>query len=111
MQNLSVAGWPLKPGALGIHLEFRTVISHMSTMDALLELEAHIKNAGQSLLPIYFPGRILPEEEAQWEALRLRSEREEATRLQHVQAGQASAAPPMLTSWILHAKSYKGQLI
>ncbi|CAN9281451.1 unnamed protein product [Alternaria alternata] len=85
------------------------VIGHMSTMEALLALEAQYTHAGRSLLPIYFPGRIFPEEEAQWEALRLKAEHEESVQRQNIQAGRAR--PPMLPleSWILHAKSYEGK--
>jgi hypothetical protein len=109
MHNLFVAGWPRHPSAMGIHLKFRTVIGHMSTMEALLALEAQYTHAGRSLLPIYFPGRIFPEEEAQWEALRLKAEHEESVQRQNIQAGRAR--PPMLPleSWILHAKSYEGK--
>lgn len=110
MQNLSIAGWPRHPSALGIHLEFRTAIGHMSTMDALLELETQYTHAGRSLLPIFFPGRIFPAEEAQWEALRLKAEQDEATRRLRIQAGQAPAPPVVPESWVLHAKSYEGQL-
>ena len=94
---------------MGIHLKFRTVIGHMSTMEALLALEAQYTHAGRSLLPIYFPGRIFPEEKAQWEALRLKAEHEESVQRQNIQAGRAR--PPMLPleSWILHAKSYEGK--
>jgi hypothetical protein len=104
IQNLFVAGWSRHPSALGIHLEFRTVIGHMSTMEALLALEAQLPHAGRSLLPIYFPGRISPEVDAQWEALRLKAELEEAIQRQNIQLGRAG---PPLQPWILHAKSYE----
>lgn len=109
LQNLLVAGWRRKPGALGVHLNFCKVIGHMSTMDALLQLESEYSNAGRSLLPIFFPGLLLPDEDAQWEVLRVRDEQEKAIKQQKVISGQALPDPTALTSWILQAKTSEGK--
>jgi hypothetical protein len=108
LQNLAVAGWRRNPSALGIHLQFRKTIGHMSTMDALLQVEAEFPNAGRSLLPIFFPGPLFPDETAKWEALKVKQEQDAAAQTQ--QQIQSSLPPPQLTvptSWILHAKSYE----
>ncbi len=104
VQNVLVAGWRRNPSALGVHLEFREVIGEMTAMDALIALEANYPNVGRSLLPIFFPGELLPEEEARWDALKAKAiQGAKATRLD-VQ-GRPTAEPP--ESWTAHAKSFE----
>ncbi|CAO2647118.1 Nn.00g080400.m01.CDS01 [Neocucurbitaria sp. VM-36] len=108
LQNLLVAGWRRQPGALGIHLKFRGVIGHMSTMDALLELETQYPNAGRSLLRTFFPGTLFPDEEAKWAALRARSSVTSAAAVdQQQQIEQPVRQPDALESWAQQARSFE----
>jgi hypothetical protein len=108
LHNLAVAGWRRNPSALGIHLVFSKVVGHMSTMDALLELESCYGNAGRCLLPIFFPGALLPHEVAQWDALKAKFEKEKAIKNEAIKAGEAPPEQILPTSWIVHAKSSEG---
>jgi hypothetical protein len=104
LQNVLVAGWRRDPSALGVHLDFREVIGEMTTMDAILALEAKYTRAGRSLLPIFFPGELLPEEVARWEALNVKSvQEEEGARLKA--QGKPTIAVPQ--SWVAHAKTFE----
>jgi hypothetical protein len=108
LQNLLVAGWRRKPGAIGIHIQFRKVIGHMSTMDALLELEKEHPNAGRSLLRTFFPGPLFPDEEAKWTALRAESSVTSAIAVsQEQQIEQIVRQPDALESWAQQAKSFE----
>jgi hypothetical protein len=73
LHNLLVAGLRRNPSALGIHLNFREVIGKMQTMDTLLALEAKYPQVGFCLLPIFFPGELLPQEKETWDSLKLRN--------------------------------------
>ncbi|KAI4268628.1 MAG: hypothetical protein L6R38_007785 [Xanthoria sp. 2 TBL-2021] len=103
-QNVLVAGWRRKPSALGIHLEFRGVVGEMTTMDALLALESRHTRAGRSLLPIFFPGALLPEETVKWQALEIEALREKEQAQLAGQDGSTNAVPE---SWIAHAKTFE----
>ncbi|KAI4122853.1 MAG: hypothetical protein LQ338_005587 [Usnochroma carphineum] len=103
-QNVLVAGWRRNPGALGVHLEFRGVVGEMTTMDALLALEAKYTRAGRSLLPIFFPGELLLEETVKWEALSIEALQEQERAHREAQGKPTDAVPE---SWIAHAKNFE----
>ncbi|CZR57981.1 uncharacterized protein PAC_07871 [Phialocephala subalpina] len=104
VQNVLVAGCRRDPSALGVHLEFREVIGEMTAMDALIALEDKYTKVGRSLLPIFFPGKLLPEEVARWDALKAKAIQEaEAARLD--MQGRPIAEPP--ESWTVHAKTFE----
>ncbi|KAF7512060.1 hypothetical protein GJ744_002773 [Endocarpon pusillum] len=94
-QNVLVAGWRCNPSSLGVHLKYREVFGEMATMDTLIALETAYPLFGKSLLPVFFPGDLLPEEVAKWEELRLRAE----------SRGQ-NPTPPKPEGWIAHARTY-----
>ena len=99
-QNVLVAGWRCDPSSLGMHLDFRGVIGEMAAMDTLLAVEASFPSAGTSLLPIFFPGKLLPHEVEQWDALDARTE-EERARIQ--KEGRYAHCPK--EGWNAHAKT------
>lgn len=103
LQNVLVAGWRRDPSALGVHLEFRRVIGEMTTMDALLALEAEYTRLGRSLLPIFFPGELLPNEVARWEALTVKAVQDELARPK-AQGKPTTTAPE---SWVAHARTFE----
>jgi hypothetical protein len=104
LQNVLVAGWRRDPSALGVHLNFRHVIGEMTAMDTLLALEARYTRAGRSLLPIFFPGELRPEETAKWEELEKRAcEDQERARLQQ----QMMTPSSMPESWTAHARTFE----
>ncbi|MCJ1244652.1 hypothetical protein MMC30_001851 [Trapelia coarctata] len=104
LQNLLVAGRRRDPSTLGVHLDFREVIGEMTTMDALCALEAKYTKAGRSMLPIFFPGALLPEEMARWEALRVKAaQEEERAQLK----AQGKPTTPASESWTAHAKTFE----
>ena len=76
-------------------------------MDALLELEKDYPNAGRSLLPIFFPGPLFPDENAKWDALRKEGDASATVidRGQHVD--EITRQPDSLESWALQAKSFE----
>ena len=104
VQNALVARSRRDPGTLGVHLEFRRVIGEMQAMDALLKLEARYPKVGGSLLPIFFPGELLPEERASWDVLRAQvvQQEEERVRLSAQEKGSER-----LESWTAHARTYE----
>jgi hypothetical protein len=104
LQNVLVAGWRRDPSALGVHLDFREVIGEMTAMDALLALEASYTRVGRSLLPIFFPGELLPEEVARWDALNVKAVQDaERARLE----AQGEPTVTMPESWVAHAKTFE----
>lgn len=109
LQNAFVIGWRRNPSALGVHLEFRAVVGQMTAMGALLELEAKYPASGKSLLPIFFPGKLLPEEDEAWERLAQRGRQAQPQQGQpQTQPGATSSPAPALTeSWASHAQTYE----
>ncbi|KAG7152975.1 hypothetical protein HYQ46_002188 [Verticillium longisporum] len=106
LHSIVVVGWRRDLKVLGIHLEFLDVVGEMATMDALLRCEAKFPGAGRALLPIFFPGKLLPEEVLKWEAL------EAESRGQNI-AGQGEAMEEsreendQVESWAAQARSYE----
>jgi hypothetical protein len=108
LQNLLVAGWRRKPGAMGIHLDFRKVVGNMSTMDALLELEKEYPSAGRSLLRTFFPGPLFPDEEEKWAALKTRNNSMSAGVInQDTQPEPIMRQPDRFESWAQQARSFE----
>lgn len=62
IQNVFAASWRRNPSALGVYLDFVEVVGKPKVMDALLARKRKYRGAGTSLLPIFFPGGIHPEE-------------------------------------------------
>lgn len=104
LQNVLLAGWRRNPSALGVHLDFRGVIGEMTTMDALLALEDRHLGVGRSLLPIFFPGKLLPEELDKWEALEVKAKEEELVSRKQTQKPSIVVKPE---SWTAHAKTFE----
>ncbi len=104
LSNVLVAGWRRDPSALGIHLDFRKVIGEMTTMDALLAVEAEYTRVGRSLLPIFFPGELLPDEVAKWDALSLKEMQEKERERLKTQRRSTVVVPE---SWVTHARSFE----
>jgi len=67
VHNVIVAGVPRRPSAMGLHLEFVECIGNVKVMKALMEAEDKCPGAGASLLPIFFPGDLRPEEQEFWD--------------------------------------------
>jgi hypothetical protein len=67
LQNIYVAGARRRPGAYGIHLDFKECITGQKFMPTLMEAEEKYPKVGKALLKIYFPGRLRDEERAWWE--------------------------------------------
>lgn len=102
MQNVLVAGWRRDPSALGLHLDFREVTGEMETMKSLLALEAKYKNVGKSLLPIFFPGPLLPHQSLSWEALTLNAAQNQQAQLH----ASNIVSAPHIESWTAHARTF-----
>ncbi|KAH6666290.1 hypothetical protein B0J14DRAFT_604564 [Halenospora varia] len=104
LQNMFVAGWRRNPSTLGVHLDFQGVIGKMTAMDALLTVEDKYMNVGRSLLPIFFPGKLLPEEEARWAKLSAKvvQEKEDARAKTQVKTMTMG-----IESWTSHAKTFE----
>ena len=108
LYSVIVVGSRRQPGAFGIHLKFRGVVEAMATMDALLECEEKYPHAGRARLPVFFPERLMPEENEKWTALDAR-----LTERVVEQEAEESAQDPTpgdsacLKFWTAHAKSYE----
>ncbi|PWW79734.1 hypothetical protein C7212DRAFT_273332 [Tuber magnatum] len=66
MQNITVCGAPRNPSAFGIHLRFKEVIVGKKVMEALKTTESKYPYVGRSLVDVYFPGGLRPDEEGYW---------------------------------------------
>jgi len=51
----------------GLHLELVEVIGHRKVMQALMKLENKHPGVGVNLVQIFFPGKLLADEERFWE--------------------------------------------
>ena len=69
LQNAAVAGFPRRPGAFGVHLEFEDVVCKPNVMLSLMEVERKVPRAGRSMLGVLFPGKLFPTEELEWNVL------------------------------------------
>ncbi|KAG0130677.1 hypothetical protein HOY82DRAFT_366228 [Tuber indicum] len=66
MQNIIVCGAPRNPSAFGIHLRFKEVIAERKVMETLKITETKYPYVGRSLVDVYFPGGLRPDEEEYW---------------------------------------------
>jgi len=66
IQNIIVCGAPRDPSAFGIHLRFKEVIVEKKVMEALKAIERKYPYVGRSLVDVYFPGGLRPDEEEYW---------------------------------------------
>lgn len=66
IQNIIVCGAPRNPSAFGIHLRFKEVIVEKKVMEALKAIERKYPHVGRSLVDVYFPGGLRPDEEEYW---------------------------------------------
>ena len=64
-QNGMVAAWERRPEDRGLVLERKDVILTKKVMDGLMDLEAQ-HGCGLALVREFFPGKMLPDEEAWW---------------------------------------------
>ncbi|KAH6663307.1 hypothetical protein F5X68DRAFT_144521 [Plectosphaerella plurivora] len=99
-----VVGSRRKPGALGVHLEYRGVVGDMTVMGSLLQCEERYSGVGKALLPIFFPGKLLPEEVAQWAAL---EESKRIAKEAEQDSGTAGEESRVVESWTAHARSHQ----
>ncbi|KAI9653454.1 MAG: hypothetical protein M1831_006002 [Alyxoria varia] len=74
LQNAAVAGFPRRPGAFGVHLEFEDVVCKQNVMGSLMEIERRVPRAGRSMLGVLFPGKLFPREEKEWDVLDAKAE-------------------------------------
>lgn len=74
MQNVLVASWHRHPSAYGIHLNFVEVIARRKVMDTLFDVEEKYTQVGRSMLDVFFPGKLRPEENRRWDELREKAE-------------------------------------
>ncbi|KAK5100976.1 hypothetical protein LTS08_004582 [Lithohypha guttulata] len=70
LQNIYVAGARRKPDAYGLRLDFLECLRQVKVMDTLYELEEKYPYAGDSLLPVFFPGQLREVEIRKWEELK-----------------------------------------
>ncbi|XDG05627.1 hypothetical protein ABKA04_005242 [Annulohypoxylon sp. FPYF3050] len=70
LDNIFAAGASRTPKDFGIPLAFKGVIGHRKVMQALLEVERVYPRVGKSMLPVFFPGGLKPEEDAEWNTIR-----------------------------------------
>jgi hypothetical protein len=66
LHTVVVAGTPRHPGFFGVHLKFRNVFVHNKVMEALKDTERSYPGLGRSMLPVFFPGSLRPDEEDWW---------------------------------------------
>ncbi|KAI1362063.1 hypothetical protein F5Y08DRAFT_330340 [Xylaria arbuscula] len=96
VQNVLTVGWRRDPSALGVHLDFRGVIA----------LETKHSGLGRCLLPMFFPGELLPEENLAWEALEATKTREEEERRKR-ENHESSRADHPKEGWVAHARNFE----
>ncbi|KAI1117147.1 hypothetical protein F5Y14DRAFT_405018 [Nemania sp. NC0429] len=84
---------------------FRAVIGELTTMDSLLALKAEMMGLGRCLLTIFFPGELLPEETAAWDALSRKAAAEEQR--QRRERLERSRADHPRERWVAHAKNFE----
>jgi hypothetical protein len=80
LQNIYVAGRMRFPVAFGVPLKFEGVIGEAKVMKTLFAVEEKYPRLGKSLLDMFFPGKLWPEEYQKWEEFErkaIRVEREE----------------------------------
>jgi len=73
MHNLCIAKAQQYSRALDMYLHFYKVIKKKETIKALINFETKHSKLDRVLLPIFFPGELLPQEKDRWDALRIRS--------------------------------------
>jgi hypothetical protein len=74
------------------------------TMHELLALEDKYTKVDRSLLPIFFPGELLPKEVARWEGLSVKAVQEEKVARAKTQGKPITVVPD---SWTAHAKTFE----
>lgn len=65
--NVFVASVQRRPAALGIHLDFVECFADRKVMKALQAVQTKYPGVGTSMLPIFFPGELRPDEKAFWD--------------------------------------------
>ena len=67
IQNIVVCGAPRKPGAFGIHLKLKGVVTECGkVMDVLKRTEAKYPTVGKSMVDTFFPTGLTPDEIEYW---------------------------------------------
>lgn len=70
LQNILAAGSPRSPSAMGILLQYDTVVGEAKVMETLYEVEKKHRGVGYSMLDTFFPGgNIFPKEKVEWNKL------------------------------------------
>ena len=95
LQNVFVANFRRHPSAYGIHLNFVEIIARPKVMDTLVLVEEKYANVGRSMLEVFFPGNLRPNEQDKWDELRQRAEayNREKVRDRPLEASRVSAFP------------------
>lgn len=74
IQNVIVCGAPRRPGAFGVHIEYRKAFVGGKVMEVLQQLEEEYPRLGRSLVDTYFPGGLRPHEEVYWKEAEQKAE-------------------------------------
>ncbi|KAK3614241.1 hypothetical protein LTR22_027850, partial [Elasticomyces elasticus] len=74
LNNIFVAGIKRRPNASGFDLHYEATTVEGKVMEVLWEVETKHPRAGLAMLPVFFPGKLLPRERLLWEYAQWRSE-------------------------------------
>jgi hypothetical protein len=69
LQNMIAAGVRRTPAALGVPIEYDSIIGDPSVMQTLYAVERKQSGLGRSMLPIFFPGKLTDDEVKEWKRL------------------------------------------
>ncbi|KAL1645240.1 hypothetical protein SLS58_003947 [Diplodia intermedia] len=87
VQNVTAAGMARDPSAMGVPMESIDEIFEGRVMQMLQETERRYPKVGLSLLPIFFPGELRPDEKMFFDEMR-------ATAKERLKAEQEARPPP-----------------
>ncbi|KAL0262558.1 hypothetical protein SLS55_001526 [Diplodia seriata] len=90
VQNVTAAGMARDPSAMGVPMESIDEIFEGRVMQVLQETERRYPKVGLSLLPIFFPGELRPDEKVFFDEMR-------ATAKERLKAEQEPRPPPTPT--------------
>lgn len=96
MHNVMVAGLPRTPEAFGIPLKLEECILDRKVMQALMKVEERHPRLGASMLQIFFPGKLFPDEEAFWKRKAQEADQQDAAKKAPKEAAvlQGSSSSP-----------------
>lgn len=65
--NIYVAGRRMLPQSNGLPIKFEEVIGKTKVMETLVEVEKAYPGLGSSMLAVFFPGKLRPDEQKRWD--------------------------------------------